>query len=179
MKFIVDNNVGRLTGWLRALGYDTLFVNPIDDNELLRIAQREGRIILTRDTGILARRVVTSGTIRAIDIRHDDWREQLAQVMREVGLEHHKPFTRCIECNTVLQSQTRADAEPHVPAYVFRTQDAFLVCPCCGRHYWRGTHWERMTETLERIRALASEPSATERKPAADAGGEKGASGGR
>lgn len=47
MKFIVDNNVGRLTGWLRALGYDTLFINPIDDGRLVDIARREG----SRDSG--------------------------------------------------------------------------------------------------------------------------------
>ena len=81
MKFIVDMNVGRLAVWLRALGYDTLFINPIEDDDLIEIARREGRTILTKDTGILRRRVVTSGAVKALYVEGDDWRDQLAQVV--------------------------------------------------------------------------------------------------
>jgi uncharacterized protein with PIN domain len=33
IRFIVDNNVGKLAVWLRALGYDSAFVNPIADSD--------------------------------------------------------------------------------------------------------------------------------------------------
>ncbi|HEX6508958.1 MAG TPA: Mut7-C RNAse domain-containing protein [Chloroflexota bacterium] len=149
MKFIVDNNVGRLARWLRALGYDTLFINPIADGELVEIARREGRIILTKDTGILQRRAITSGEVRAVRVEGDAWREQVAQVVRELGLETRPQFTRCLECNTPLEARTRDEVRAHVPAYVHRTQQAFLACPSCGRHYWQGTHWGRMTRDLD------------------------------
>ena len=144
MRFIVDNNVGKLAVWLRALGYDTLFINPIEDDELIEIARREGRVILTKDTGILRRRVITSEEVQALRVYGDDWREQLGQVIRELGLERQPRFTRCIECNVPLEARTREEARPHVPPYVHRTQQDFLACPSCGRHYWRGTHWEAM-----------------------------------
>jgi uncharacterized protein with PIN domain len=154
MRFIVDNNVGKLAVWLRALGYDAVFINPIEDDELIEIARREGRIILTKDTGILRRRVVTSGEVQALRVYGDDWREQLGQVIRELGLERQPQFTRCIECNVPLETRSRDEARPHVPPYVHRTQRDFLACPSCGRHYWRGTHWEAMrrevAESLER-----------------------------
>src|SRR5438270_13983014 len=103
MKFIVDNNVGRLTPWLRALCYDTLFINPIEDDDLVEIAHSEGRTILTKDTGLLRRRVITSGEIPALYVQGDDWRDQLAQVMRDLNLERDSSCTRCIACNTLLE----------------------------------------------------------------------------
>src|SRR5947209_8474885 len=102
MRFIVDNNVGRLAVWLRALGYDTSYIDPIEDGELVEIAQREGRILLTKDTGIFRRRLITSGEVRAIRVHGDDWRRQLAQIVMELGLRTEPRFTRWIECNTSL-----------------------------------------------------------------------------
>jgi uncharacterized protein with PIN domain len=147
-RFLVDNNVGKLAVWLRALGYDTVFINPIEDRDLVALAQREERVILTKDTGIMRRRLITSGEVKALQIEGDNWREQLAQVVRAFGLETQPSFTRCIECNTPLESRTRDQARPHVPAYVHRTQPSFLACPTCGRHYWQGTHWQRMKKEL-------------------------------
>jgi uncharacterized protein len=148
MKFIVDNNVGRLARWLRALGYDTLFINPIDDGDLVEIARREGRIVLTKDTGIFRRRLIASGEVRAIQVKGDGWRQQLEQVVCELGLETSPHFTRCLECNTPLEARTHDEVQPHVPPFVHRTQEDFLACPNCGRHYWRGTHWRRMKRDL-------------------------------
>jgi uncharacterized protein with PIN domain len=151
MKFIVDNNVGRLSGWLRALGYDTLFINPIEDDDLVRIAGREGRVILTRDTGVLQRRLVASGEVPAFFVARDDWREQLAQVVRELGLNTIPQFTRCMACNGLLEPRSREEARAHVPPYVHRTQEEFLYCSACGRHYWKGTHWGRITGELASV----------------------------
>jgi uncharacterized protein with PIN domain len=149
MKFIVDNNVGKLAPWLRALGYDTVFINPVDDDELLAIAWREGRVVLTKDTGILRRRVITSGEIASVPIEGDDWRGQLAQVVEALNLRREPSFTRCLECNAVLEPRSRDEARLYVPAYVYRTQESFLTCPLCGRYFWQGTHRQRMRRELE------------------------------
>lgn len=141
-------NVGRLAIWLRALGYDTLFINPIEDDTLIKIACDQGRVILTKDTGILRRRVITSGEVRALAVRGDDWRKQLAQVIDDLQLAASPSFTRCVECNTLLEPRSREEARSHVPPYVHRTQRTFLRCPSCGRYYWKGTHWQRMREGL-------------------------------
>ncbi len=151
MKFIVDNNVGRLAGWLRALGYDTLFINPIEDRDLVQIAQREGRTILTRDRGIFRRRVICSGEVPALAVESDDWRHQLAQVVHELALNATPRLTRCMSCNGLLRACSRDDARPHVPPYVYQTQEEFLVCDTCTRHYWRGTHWQRIHDELSAL----------------------------
>ena len=71
LKFIVDSNVGKLAKWLRMMGYDTFFFNGTDDSHLIAIALAEERIILTKDTQIMKRRVVTSGRLKAILIQDD------------------------------------------------------------------------------------------------------------
>ncbi|MFC1984789.1 Mut7-C RNAse domain-containing protein, partial [Chloroflexota bacterium] len=69
IKFIVDNNVGKLTRWLRMMGYDTLFFDGEDDWQMVRIALDEGRVMLTRDTQIMKRGVVATGRLKSILIQ--------------------------------------------------------------------------------------------------------------
>lgn len=150
-SFIVDVNVGKLAVWLRALGYDTVFVNPIDDGELVEIALKENRIVLTRDSGIMRRRVVTSGHLTALHIHGIDWRQQLSQVIHAFKLRGHAPFTRCVKCNSPLESCPRQQAAVSVPKLVLSTQEEFFSCPTCRRIYWQGSHWERMQSVMKGI----------------------------
>lgn len=152
VSFIADSNVGKLARWLRMMGYDVLFFKHIDDSHLVRMAVDEGRVILTRDRGVMRRRHVANGSTRAILTSSDDPREQLRQVVREMGLDHRpRQFTRCLECNEPLVARTRDEVKDLVPPYVFKTQTQYMQCPSCRRVYWRGTHWQRMKRELDRI----------------------------
>ena len=150
-KFIVDTNVGKLARWLRMMGYDTLFINPIDDRGLIGIALKEKRVLLTKDTQIMLRRVVTSGKLKVILIEGDDPKEQLRQVARTMKLNQEQKFTLCLECNEPLVRREKADVRHLVPPYVFQTQSQYYQCPTCHRVYWQGTHWQRMKRELETI----------------------------
>ena len=152
IRFIVDSNAGKLARWLRMMGYDALFFNFINDVQLIDIALKEGRVVLTKDTQLLRRRVVTNGQLRVIFIQNDDPKEQLRQVAKELKLDCRlKQFTRCLECNQSLLSKSKEEVKELVPPYVFRTQTQYMQCPSCLRVYWRGTHWQRMKKELERI----------------------------
>ena len=149
-KFIVDRNVGKLTGWLRLMGYDTRFFDGDDDGELVAIAKTEGRVILSRDTHIMERRLITSGQIKAVLIDSDQPRRQIRQVIDTLGLDSRfKPFSLCLECNQPLVERAKDELKELVPPYVFKTQQQFRQCPACQRIYWRGTHWQAMTKKLE------------------------------
>jgi len=151
LKFIVDNNVGKLAKWLRIMGYDTLFFNGSNDSRMVAIALAEERVILTRDTQIMKRRVVTSGRLQAILIQTDEPERQMYQVIDSLLLDcQSKPFTMCLECNQPLMEKSKQQVKDLVPPYVFQTQNQYMECPKCHRIYWRGTHWQRMTEKLKK-----------------------------
>lgn len=149
-RFIADANVGKLARWMRVLGYDTLFFNDIDDDLLIEIAMRENRTVLTRDTRIMDRRVVSQGRLKALLVRDDDPRQQLRQVVQALHLDPRQTqFTLCLRCNVPLVARDRAEVGNLVPPYVFSTQQQYMQCPRCQRVYWRGTHWQRMSRELE------------------------------
>jgi len=152
MKFIVDSNVGRLARWLRIAGFDTIFINDLDDNRLVRLALSEGRVLLTKDTQILKRRVATTGRLKVILIESEEVKAQLRQVVKALNLgDKIRPFTLCLECNQPLVPREKEDVKELVPPYIFQTQNQYMQCHACNRVYWRGTHWQRMSGELEKI----------------------------
>ena len=147
-RVLADCNVGRLARWLRALGYDASYHARIGDAELVREAAAESRVLLTRDRDLTKRRVIQSGVVRAILIRDDEVTKQLRQVFGELRLELNEALTRCIECNSELQTRVPSAVAERVPPYVRQTQSRYAECPDCGRIYWAGTHWQHMREVL-------------------------------
>jgi uncharacterized protein with PIN domain len=151
-KFIADENVGKLAKLLRLLGYDTVFFTGKTDTQMVNIALVENRTILTRDTHILKRRLVTSGKVEAVLIKADNIEEQIKQVVDDLNLHNRiKPFTLCLECNQPLVMRIKEEVKDRVPPYVWQTQKEYVECPQCHRIYWKGTHWEAMTKRLEKL----------------------------
>jgi uncharacterized protein with PIN domain len=149
-SFIIDHNVGKLAKWLRLMGYDAHFFDGSDDSELVAIALEENRVIVTRDTRIMKRRLVTKGRLKALLVSSDQPELQIRQLIASLHLDFRfAPFSRCLECNQPLVERRKAELEELVPPYVFKTQQQFRQCPACGRIYWRGTHWRAMTRRLE------------------------------
>lgn len=149
-KFTIDHNVGKLAGWLRMMGFDSLFFEGSDDSDMVRQALAEDRVILTRDTEIMERRVVRDDRLKAILIESEVPEQQMRQVLTTLNLKPDlRPFTRCLECNELLVARDREGLENRVPPYVWRTHTQYMECPTCRRIYWRGTHWEAMMKKLE------------------------------
>ena len=150
-RFIVDHNVAKLARWLRMMGYDTVIFDQPDDWQMVRIALAENRIVITKDTGVMKRRIITSGKLRALLVTSDDPGEQIRAVVDTFGLDDSRAFTICIECNVPLVAVEAEKVKEHVSPYVFKTQRQFVECPLCHRVYWKGTHWQAMTKTLDRL----------------------------
>jgi len=152
-KFIVDINVGKLARWLRMMGYDTLRFDGDDDWRMIITALREGRIMITRDTQIMKRSVITSGRLKTILITGDEPELQMQQVLEALNLDcQFKPFSICLECNQPLVERSKKDVEKLVPPHVFQTQNQYMECSACHRIYWKGTHWQAMTRKLQRFK---------------------------
>ena len=146
-KFLADVMLGRLAKWLRILGYDTLYFRDMDDQELIRRAVRDSRILLTRDRELSQR-----DGFRVLLIADEDLESQLAQILETMDLEPHiGDEIRCPLCNRVLEDISRRDIEGEVPRYVWNTHREFSRCPGCGKIFWKGTHWDRIRERLRRV----------------------------
>jgi uncharacterized protein with PIN domain len=134
------------------MGFDSLFFNGDDDSGMVKQALAEGRVILTRDTGIMRRRAVSSGRVRTVLIESEEPEQQIQQLMSIFDLkEQSRPFTRCLECNQSLESRSREEMVGRVPPYVYRTQTQYMECPDCHRIYWRGTHWAAMVRKIDKL----------------------------
>jgi len=147
MKFILTDELGRLSRWLRILGFDTVVEK--DKRSLVLKSLRDERIILTRDSK-MAR---FTGT-RILHIDSDFVEKQLAQVIDSLGIQidQNKLFTLCILCDAELESVDKSSVREIVPKYVYETQDAFMKCPKCGKIYWQGSHWELVKKFLNNIK---------------------------
>ncbi len=151
-RFIADSNVGRLARWLRMMGYDTVFFDEGEDSLMVARALAENRILLTRDTEIMKRRLVTSGRLKAVLIATPKIEPQLRQVIDALHLDYQfKPFTLCLECNRPLVGRSQEEVKDRVPQHVLKTQSQYMECPTCRRVYWRGTHWQAMTRRLKKL----------------------------
>jgi len=149
MRFIADVMLGKLAKWLRILGYDVLYSNRFEDDEITRLAVLENRLILTRDTRLVERRLARDHFLL---VESDHYEDQLRQVVQTFQLDLEQGlFTRCLECNRELQAVPKGEVQGEVPPYTYRTHERFSRCPHCRRVFWQGTHWDRMVDKLRRI----------------------------
>lgn len=134
------------------MGYDAIFFDGLDDADMIATALAQERVILTRDTQIMKRGVITSGRLKAILVEGDESEEQICQVVKALDMEFQsRPFSICLECNEVLREISKEEVKDRVPPYVFKTQEQYMECPKCHRIYWRGTHWQRMNNKLKKL----------------------------
>ncbi|MEA1928092.1 MAG: Mut7-C RNAse domain-containing protein [Candidatus Auribacterota bacterium] len=146
--FILDVHLGKLARIMRMLGFDSLYRNDYDDPEIIRIALRERRIILTRDRGILKNSMVTHGYW----VRSDDAEEQAREVLARFDLFRLiKPFSRCISCNGLLEDVPKEKILDRLPPKTKMAFDKFRICTGCGKIYWPGSHYQAMSEVVTRL----------------------------
>ena len=146
MRLLADAMLGALARRLRLLGYDTRYDASLSDNELVRLARAEDRVLLTRDRELLRRR-----NLRRLFIHSQNWEEQARQVLTELPLPAPAPFSRCMICNTPLLPMLHSEAWGLVPPYVFVRHDQFRLCPDCNRVFWPGTHRQNMEAAIARL----------------------------
>ncbi len=145
-KFILDVHLGKLAKYLRIFGIDTLYENYYSDEEIVKTALKEGRVILTRDRGILKRRVVKYGYL----IKSDKSKEQLREIFLNFDLlPEIKPFFRCISCNGILEEVNKEEIIGDLEPLTRKYYSEFFRCTVCKKNYWNGGHRERMEEFVD------------------------------
>ena len=149
IRFVVDVNLGKLAQKLRLLGFDTYFRNDLDDDEIVKMAAEEKRIILTRDKGILKQNKVTHGYF----LRNDDPGKQVTEVVERFQLQHlFRPFSRCSNCNGRLETAEKQSLKDKLKTDTFDYYDEFWKCNFCGQIYWKGSHFERILSWIDNLK---------------------------
>lgn len=147
-KFVFDVHLGTLARYMRMLGFDVLYENNYTDDEIVKLSIKEKRTILTKDRGILKRNEVTHGYF----VRNIQPEKQLKEVVERFQLRNGiKEFTRCFNCNTLLEKTELEKIEYLVPPKVKEFQKEFYYCIKCGKVYWKGSHYEKMKALIDRI----------------------------
>ena len=147
-RFAADAMLGRLARWLRVLGFDTVHIPDVDDHDLVALADREGRILLTRDRHLVTYLKPRNPVLLTSSLPH----EQLLEVAEacDIGMTEIL-FTRCMVCNTLLRQATEQEVATLVPDKARARTGPFLRCPGCSRVYWPGSHTRRMRRVLETL----------------------------
>jgi uncharacterized protein with PIN domain len=146
--FVLDVHLGKLARLLRLLGFDTLYRTDYDDAEIIRIALAEHRIILTRDRKLLHDRRITHG--RWLHSTHAA--EQAREVIRRFQLEHAiRRFIRCPLCNGLVQAVEKSEILNQLEPLTQKYYSDFFQCSDCRKIYWKGSHYDRIVDTLNTI----------------------------
>lgn len=149
MKFIADGMLGKLTRWLRILGYNVKYSNKLDDAQISFIAENEQRILLTKDLRFYHQ--VAAKGISAFYLGGRTEGEKLAELSKRFGisLEIDVKRSRCTKCNIRVRSTPKEKVAKKVKEGTFAHYNNFWQCPKCGQIYWQGTHWVKIRRTLE------------------------------
>jgi uncharacterized protein with PIN domain len=146
--FILDVHLGKLARLLRMLGFDTLYRNDYDDPEIIALALRHQRIILTLDRGILKHSAVTHGYW----IRSASAREQVREVLERFDLfSQIQPFQRCIPCNGIIQSIDKSIIICRLLPKTAQYYEEFCQCSSCQKLYWKGPHYQKMHQFIQEL----------------------------
>jgi uncharacterized protein with PIN domain len=153
MKFVVDEMLGRSSRWLRLLGFEVKYLRASDD-KFLEIAEKENRVLLTRDLELLRR--AKSRGLEVFYVEGEDEAEKLANISRRfnIKLEIDISVSRCPTCDSSIKRVERSEVLDKVPSGTLEHINEFWICSGCGKVYWQGGHWKKINETLSRAKEL-------------------------
>lgn len=141
---------GTLAKWLRICGFDTFYANAeLTDGELLEIAKNENRKLITMD-----KELFWNGkreNLNVIKITSTELDEQLRQVLQGISLNNALVLSRCLLCNSSLDSIKKDEVKGKIHPKVFEQHETFWYCPRCNKIYWRGTHYTDMLKKIDEL----------------------------
>ena len=140
--------LGKLADYLRLLGFDVLYKPEWDDPELAQIACDQSRVLLTRDRGLLKRKIVTRGYC----VRSDAPPDQVEEIIHHFGVRDQiTPFKRCIRCNGLLLPVEKSAIIERLQPLTRLYYNEYTQCQDCSQIYWKGSHYQHMQPFIERF----------------------------
>ena len=131
------------------LGHDVTYNVQLTDNELLEVAKKETRVLLTKDLELYKRAIAKD--IDAFYLEGKSESERLAELAKRYGLtlDVDMEKSHCPICNTKLKATPKEQLSGELEKNTFIYYDKFWKCPNCGQIYWQGAHWKQINNTLK------------------------------
>ena len=148
VKFLADGMLGKLARWLRMLGHDVLYSVQFNDCVLLGLAEKDERVLLTKDLA-LYKRAIGKG-LDAYYVEGKIESERLAELSKRYSLQLTIDMDKshCPVCNANLKMTPKEQLKSELERNTFTYYDRFWKCPNCGQIYWQGGHWKQINNTL-------------------------------
>jgi len=141
------------------LGYDVTYLSNPTDEELMKIGSREARTLLTSDVQ-LYRRAAGKGLNVYLLNTSDSQAVRLAKLAKRFGIKLDMDLNecRCPKCNSLLQQTDKTQVAERVPPTSLNLYSEFWICTNkkCGKVYWRGSHWKKISELLNEASHILS-----------------------
>jgi len=140
-RFFVDAMLGNIAKKLRLMGYDSMYFSDIDDDELIHLAKKYERIIISRDEDLI-RKSIKYG-IKSILTKNSTEIDQIRDIIKKTNLKIIKingDRARCPNCNSKTQSIDKKNILQKISIKVLEYNDRFWECKSCNQIFWEGTH---------------------------------------
>jgi hypothetical protein len=145
-RVLADEMVGRLARYLRFMGCDTTYARGWSDDEIVRRARDEDRVVLTRDRQLSRRAakavLLTSSRledqVRATWAAFPEWAPEVR-------------FERCTLCNGLLEElspEPLSTTGARIPGDRVAAGRLLYQCRDCGHRYWEGSHTDAVRRRL-------------------------------
>ncbi len=148
VRLIFDEMLRRTATWCRIFGVDSRYVRDVPDSEILKIAEDENRVLVTRDE-----KLAELCRTKVVLLKNDRLEDQLNQLKSELGGIFTFPEkTRCPACNGRLEIVDKEKVKDRVVDNVYKQNEKFWECEECGKVYWEGSHWKNITRIFKNIK---------------------------
>jgi len=141
---LLDAMLGKLATYLRMCGYDAAYAldrGVEADGAVLDLARAEDRTLLTRDVRLAER---AGRSLLLTEREPVDQLRELADAGLALDLDERP--SRCGRCNGRVERVPGDDESPDYAPDPSETPQ--WRCTACGQVFWRGSHWDRVRETL-------------------------------
>lgn len=160
------------------LNHPNLEGNVPNDDEIIKICLATHRILISKDVEIIKKMSEKSAKISKIEkdfnskfaikqlhkkptypcilLKSTDLTTNLSKIRDyfDIQLEYDIDKTRCPKCNFKLQKiENPEEFKENIPESVYKYHTEFWKCSNsdCGKIFWKGTHLERIVQTLKSI----------------------------
>ena len=150
--FFVDAMLGNIAKKLRVMGFDCMYDAKIDDKELIRVAKRDNRIVISRDFELVQKSSKLG--VRSVFLENKDEFEQLYQIISKLNLkkiEINGNNARCPKCNSKTEFIKKELVSNKLPNRILEQNEEFWICKNCDKIFWEGSHIINLKKLAKRL----------------------------